>query len=39
MKNQVHRYKEQTGSCQRGGGRGQEKWNKGVKRYKLPVIK
>ena len=39
MKNHVHRYKEQTGSCQRGGGRGWEKWVKGAKRYKLPVIK
>ena len=34
----VHRYREQIGGCQRWGG-GNVKWMKGVKRYKLPVIK
>ena len=34
----VHRYREQIGGCQRWGG-GNVNWVKGVKRYKLPVIK
>ena len=33
----AHRYREQTGGCQRGGG--WVKQAKGIKRYKLSVMK
>lgn len=37
--NQVHKYKYQTGGCQRWGDGMWEKSVKGIKRYKVPVIK
>ena len=33
------RYREEIGGCQRWGVGGRQKWMKGVKRYKLPVVK
>ena len=34
---QTHRYREQTGGCQKGGGEGY-KIGKGIKRYQHPII-
>ena len=37
---QTHRYREQTGGCQRGGGvGGRMKYVREIKRYRIPVIK
>lgn len=35
----VHRYREEIDSCQRGRRGGMMKWVKGIKRYKLLVMK
>ena len=39
QKSHTHRYKEETGGCQRGVDRRLAKWMRSIKRYKLPVTK
>lgn len=35
----VNRYREQTGGCQKGGGRESDETHEGDQRYKLPATR